>query len=232
MRRLSWKASAIRAAFGVFALLFAGCAGGGAKSDAATDATAGTGGGEAGGTTGGGGRGGNTAGTGGATGGNTAGTGGSTAGTGGSATAGTTGAGGTGGAGGGTGGTGGRPQLVIQNFVVYGNCQPVVPSDPIVVSWTSIVTGAASSNAPLVSATLTLTGFRTIIQALTVMPTAVPLTNGSGSATMRKTDGTPAAYQVCGEVCGSNARLDVFLEDGGTHVPIVATATGTYTCAL
>ena len=119
---------------------------------------------------------------------------------------------------------------MIQNLSVFGNCQPIVPPDPIIVAWTSVVTGATSSSATLVSAVLTLSGFRTITQTLTVMPTAVPLTNGAGSAAQQKTAGDPAPGTVCGEVCGSNARLDVTLSDGGTQFS--ATATGTYLCAL
>jgi hypothetical protein len=113
---------------------------------------------------------------------------------------------------------------------VFGNCQPIVPPDPIMVRWTSAVTGATSSSATLVSATLTLSGFRTITQTLTVTPTAVPLTNGAGSVAQQKTAGDPAPGNVCGEVCGSNARLDVTLDDGGTQFS--ATATGTYNCAV
>ena len=113
---------------------------------------------------------------------------------------------------------------------MFGNCQPIVPPDPIIVAWTSVVTGATSSSATLVSAVLTLSGFRTITQTLTVTPTAVPLTNGAGSVAQQKTAGDPAPGTVCGEVCGSNARLDVTLSDGGTQFS--ATATGTYLCAL
>jgi hypothetical protein len=119
---------------------------------------------------------------------------------------------------------------LIQNLSVFGNCQPIVPPDPIRVSWTSVVTGASSSSATLVSAVLTLSGFRTITQTLTVTPTAVPLTNGAGSAAQQKTAGDPAPGTVCGEVCSSNARLDVTLDDGG--VQFSATATGIYSCAL
>ena len=216
----------------------AGAGGGGAGGN-----TAGAGGGGAGGNTAGaggsGGAGGNTAGAGGGgAGGNTAGAGGggaggNTAGAGGGGAGGNTAGAGGGGAGGGnTAGTGGATgrRLEIQSLMVFGNCQPSVPADPIMVRWTSAVTGGTSSSATLVSAVLTLTGFRTITQSLTVTPTAIPLTNGAGSAAQQKTAGDPAPGNVCGEVCSSNARLDVTLSDGG--VQFTATATGTYNCAF
>jgi hypothetical protein len=230
----------------------AGAGGGGAGGGGAGGTTAGRGGGPAGaggtaaGGTAGSGRGGSTAGTGGGTGGGaTAGTagggrGGGNAGTGGNATAGTAGGGrggnaGTGGIGGGAiGGTGGSVgigrRLEIQNLNVYGNCMPIVPPDPIMVSWASVVNGAIAPSAAVVSVTLTLSGARTITQTLTVMPTTVPLTNGAGTVTHQKVSGDPAPGTVCAEVCGSNARLDVTLSDQGTQFS--ATATGMYRCVF
>jgi hypothetical protein len=212
-------------------LLLASCGGSGTPSDASADRPG------DGAAAGGGGRGGgNTAGTGGntaGTGGNTAGAGGNVAGAGGGGAGGGNTAGTGGGAGGGnTAGTSGGTgrQLAIQGLMVFANCQPSVPADPIMVRWTSAVTGGTSSSATLVSAVLTLTGFRTITQSLTVTPTTIPLTNGSGSAAQQKTAGDPTPGNVCGEVCSSNARLDVTLSDGG--VQFTATATGTYSCVF
>ncbi len=126
---------------------------------------------------------------------------------------------------------GGAARVTIAMFGAFGNCMPIVPPDPINVSWTLSVSGAAGLTLTVTDATLTIRGSRTVTQTLTVMPPSFALTGGAGSAMQRKLTGTPTPMNVCGELCGgATATLDLTVTDGVGSYRV--SAMSPFMCAL
>jgi hypothetical protein len=122
--------------------------------------------------------------------------------------------------------------VTISDFVAFANCKPIVPPDPIITSWTVDIAGAMGPTAMLTNAELTVSAGSDFTQTLTVDMPVVVLTAGAGSAMQRKVAGAPAPTMACSTLCtaGATSSLEaVFSVDGAN---VIATATGSFECAL
>jgi hypothetical protein len=117
--------------------------------------------------------------------------------------------------------------VVLSDFAAFGNCMPIVPSDPIVATWTITVSGASSTSARFVTGTLSFTTGET--QTITVETDTIPLTAGGGTGDQRRASGTPTV-PGCAGVCGAGVTLNATYEVDGAM--FVVTGAGNYTCAL
>ena len=108
----------------------------------------------------------------------------------------------------------GTAVVTVSGGSAFANCTPA-SDDPVVAFWNVQVTGAMSPTATLVSATLNIVSRsgRTLSQTLMVDNTTIALVDGGGTVMMRKTSGTPAAFEACGAAfCGPESPTDAFID--------------------
>ena len=126
---------------------------------------------------------------------------------------------------------GGQARVTLRSGGAYGNCMPIVSTDPIVATWTVDIAGARGTSAQLTKATVTVTGSSTIVQDFTVDNPTIALTNGAGSADQRKPINQRQPNTACDSMCsgGVTYRLDLaYAIDGQT---IAVSKSGSFSCA-
>jgi hypothetical protein len=125
---------------------------------------------------------------------------------------------------------GSRPQVALRKVYAYGNCMPSIAADPIIVLWTTDISGATGNTAQVTKATITVSKGTSIVQDFTLENPTIPLVGGAGSADQRKSLASVSPNQACSSMCsGATYQLDLAFEIDGQTVSV--SASGSFSCA-
>lgn len=117
--------------------------------------------------------------------------------------------------------------VAISDFAASGNCMPIVPGDPIVATWTVVVSGASGTTASFVRGELVYSGGSRV--PVTVDVPSFGLTAGAAMQAQRRVSGATKT-DGCGTTCGMGVRLEAtYLVDGEEFA---VTANDNYDCAF
>jgi hypothetical protein len=125
---------------------------------------------------------------------------------------------------------GSLPRVALRKVYAYGNCMPSIAADPIIVLWSTDVTGATGNTARVTKATITVSKGTSIVQDFTLDNPTISLVGGAGSADQRKSLASISPNQACSSMCsGATYKLDLVFEIDGQTVAV--SESGSFACA-
>jgi hypothetical protein len=122
-------------------------------------------------------------------------------------------------------------EVEIKNVFVYSDCMPSTDPDPIIAFWDVEITGGQGSSAVLSSAKVVIEGTVTVVQNLEIDVTEIPLVDGNGSASQRKSgaDVNPPSLYICTDLCkGATYTLTLVFTVGDEHIESIVS--GEFLC--